>query len=50
VIVDLANDCSFAFPARALHGLAEASDPDLTAVEVIGAGPTVPKAQLRPVP
>jgi hypothetical protein len=38
VSVDLTNGCSFAFPARALQGLAEASAPDLAAVEVIGAG------------
>jgi Protein of unknown function (DUF2442) len=38
IVVDLTNGCSFAFPARALQGLAEASDADLAAVEVIGAG------------
>jgi len=38
VIVDLTNGCTFAFPARALQGLAEASDRDLAAVEVTGAG------------
>lgn len=38
IVVDLTNGCVFAFPARALQGLAEASDPDLAAVEVIGAG------------
>jgi hypothetical protein len=25
IVVDLANDCTFAFPARALQGLGEAS-------------------------
>jgi hypothetical protein len=38
VVVDLANGCTFAFPARALQGLGEASDSDLASVEVIGAG------------
>ena len=38
VIVDLTNGCVFAFPARALQGLAEASDSDLAAVEVTAAG------------
>jgi len=38
VIVDLTNGCVFAFPARALQGLADAADADLAAVEVIGAG------------
>ena len=38
IIVDLVNGCTFAFPARALQGLAEASDGDLAAVEVLGSG------------
>jgi hypothetical protein len=38
VIVDLTNGCVFAFPARALQGMAEASDPDLAQVEVAGIG------------
>src|SRR5258708_28299822 len=38
VIVDLTNGCAFAFPARALQGLAEASDADLATVEVTGVG------------
>jgi hypothetical protein len=38
VIVDLTNGCVFAFPARALQGLAEAFDPDLATVEVTAAG------------
>lgn len=38
VIVDLTNGCTFAFPARALQGLAEVSDHDLASVEVSGAG------------
>jgi hypothetical protein len=38
VVVDLTNGCTFAFPARALQGLADASDEDLAKVEVLGAG------------
>jgi len=38
VLVDLTNGCTFAFPARALQGLAEASDSDLATVEVVGSG------------
>ncbi len=38
VIVELANGCSFAFPARALMGLEAARDEDLAQVEVLGAG------------
>jgi hypothetical protein len=38
VIVDLPNGCVFAFPARVLQGLADASDHDLAAVEVAAAG------------
>ena len=38
VIVDLTNGCTFAFPARALQGLGEASDRDLAQVEVLGSG------------
>ena len=38
VIVELANGCAFAFPARALQGLAEASDAELAGVEVTGGG------------
>lgn len=38
VIVDLTNGCAFAFPARAVEGLAEASDESLAQVEVLGAG------------
>lgn len=38
VIVDLTNGCAFAFPARAVEGLAEASDDALAQVEVLGAG------------
>ena len=38
IVVDLANGCMFAFPARALQGLGEASDSDLATVEVVGSG------------
>lgn len=38
VIVDLTNGCTFAFPARALQGLGEASDQELSQVEVLGSG------------
>ncbi len=38
VVVELANGCVFAFPARALEGLGEASEADLAAIEVSGAG------------
>ncbi len=38
VIVELANGCAFAFPVRALQGLAEASDAELCGVEVTGGG------------
>jgi hypothetical protein len=38
VTVDLTNGCLFAFPARALQGLAQAPEADLAQVEVIGAG------------
>ena len=38
VHVELSNGCLFAFPARQVQGLAEASDADLEAVEVLGVG------------
>ena len=38
IIVDLTNGCTFAFPARALQGLADASDDELAEVEVLGSG------------
>ena len=38
VVIDLTNGCLFAFPARALQGLAQATDADLAAVEVTGGG------------
>ena len=38
IVIDLTNGCVFAFPARALQGLAAASDAELAEVEVLGAG------------
>jgi hypothetical protein len=38
VIVDLVNGCSFAFPARSLQGLAQASDAALADIEILGSG------------
>ncbi|HEY1753577.1 MAG TPA: DUF2442 domain-containing protein [Caulobacteraceae bacterium] len=38
VVVDLINGCTFAFPARALQGLADASDDELAEVVVQGSG------------
>jgi hypothetical protein len=38
VIVELTNDCSFAFPARGVEGLENASDEALAAVEILGLG------------
>lgn len=37
-IVDLTNGCTFAFPPRLAQGLETASDDDLEAVEILGAG------------
>jgi hypothetical protein len=38
IVVELANGCSFAFPARKAQGLAEASDADLARIEILGQG------------
>lgn len=38
VVVDLTNGCSFAFPARVAQGLDDATDAELAAVEILGAG------------
>jgi hypothetical protein len=38
VTLELTNGCTFAFPARALQGLGEASDEELAQVQVAGAG------------
>jgi hypothetical protein len=38
VVMELTNGCIFAFPARLAQGLEEASDEQLAAVEILGAG------------
>ncbi len=38
VVVDLTNGCTFFFPARALQGLAKATDAELAEVEILGTG------------
>ena len=38
VLVNLTNGCSFAFPARLAQGLEDATDTELAAVEILGAG------------
>lgn len=38
VIVDLKNGCTFAFPPRLAQGLETATDEELAAVEILGAG------------
>lgn len=38
IVVDLANGCTFAFPARMAQGLETATDEDLAAVEILGSG------------
>jgi hypothetical protein len=38
IVVDLTNGCTFAFPARLAQGLESASDDELAAVEILGAG------------
>lgn len=38
IIVDLTNGCAFAFPPRLAQGLEVASDDELDAVEILGAG------------
>ena len=38
VIVDLTNGCTFAFPPRMAQGLEVATDDELAAVEILGAG------------
>jgi Protein of unknown function (DUF2442) len=38
ILIDLSNGCSFAFPARLAQGLETATDSDLGAVEILGAG------------
>jgi hypothetical protein len=38
VVIDLTNGCTFAFPARRVEELADASDAEIAAVEIAGAG------------
>jgi hypothetical protein len=38
VIVDLTNGCTFAFPARRIQELEDASDEEIAEVEIAGAG------------
>jgi hypothetical protein len=38
IIVDLTNGCTFAFPPRVAQGLETATDEDLAAVDILGAG------------
>jgi hypothetical protein len=38
IIVDLTNGCTFAFPPSVAQGLETATDEDLAAVEILGAG------------
>lgn len=38
IVVDLTNGCTFAFPARRIEELEDASDAEIAAVEVAGAG------------
>lgn len=38
IIVDLTNGCTFTFPPRLAQGLEAASDDELDAVEILGAG------------
>lgn len=38
IVVDLTNSCTFAFPARRIEELADASDAEIAEVEIAGAG------------
>ncbi len=38
IVVELDNDCTFAFPARRAQGLEDAADADLAKVELLGNG------------
>ena len=38
IVVDLTNGCTFAFPARRVEELEDASDEEIAAVEIAGAG------------
>ncbi|WP_113486542.1 DUF2442 domain-containing protein [Rhizobium cremeum] len=38
IVVDLTNDCVFAFPARLAQGLADACEQEISRVEILGGG------------
>lgn len=38
VLVDLTNGCTFAFPARRVQGLEDATDDEIAEVEILGRG------------
>jgi hypothetical protein len=38
IVVDLTNGCTFAFPPRMVQGLETATEDELAAVEILGAG------------
>lgn len=38
IVIDHTNGCTFAFPARRVEELADASDAEIAAVEIAGAG------------
>ena len=38
VVIDLTNGCTFAFPPHLAQGLEQATDEELAAVEILGAG------------
>jgi hypothetical protein len=38
IVVDLTNDCTFAFPPRLAQGLEAATEDELASVEILGAG------------
>lgn len=38
IVVELTNGCSFSFPPRLAQGLETATDPELAALEILGAG------------
>lgn len=46
VVVDLTNNCTFAFPARQAEGLEDANDAELADVEILGLGSGLHWAQL----
>ncbi len=38
IVIDLTNGCTFAFPPHLAQGLEQATDEELAAVEILGAG------------